>query len=39
MGINFWEVVRDEHGIGSGCEYCGENDAQLDRINVLYHEA
>jgi hypothetical protein len=25
--------VCDENGIGSGCEYCGENDAHLDRIN------
>ena len=27
------------HGIGGDGEYCGDNDAQLDRINVLYHEA
>jgi hypothetical protein len=32
-------VVRDEHGIGGGGEYCGDNDAQLDRISVLYNEA
>jgi tubulin beta len=31
--------VCDEHGIGGGGEYCGNNDAQLDRINVFYHEA
>jgi tubulin beta len=29
----------DEHGIGGDGEYCGDNDAQLDRINVYYHEA
>jgi tubulin beta len=29
----------DEHGIGSDREYCGDNDAQLDRIYVFYHEA
>jgi hypothetical protein len=29
----------DEHGIGGDCEYCGDNDAQLDHINVFYHEA
>jgi hypothetical protein len=29
----------DEHGIGGGGEYCGENGAQLDRTNVFYHEA
>ena len=29
----------DEHGIGGDGEYCGNNDAQLDRINVFYYEA
>jgi hypothetical protein len=29
------EVVCGEHGIGGDGEYCGDNDAQLDRINVL----
>jgi tubulin beta len=38
MSTKFWEVVCDEHGIGDGSEYCGGNDAQLDRINVFYHE-
>jgi tubulin beta len=32
-------VVCDEHGIGSGGEYCGDNDAHLDCINVFYYEA
>jgi tubulin beta len=32
-------VLCEEHGIGGDGEYCGGNDAQLDRINVLYHEA
>jgi tubulin beta len=32
-------VVRDEHGIGGSGEYCGENNAQLCRINVFYHGA
>ena len=27
------------HDIGGDGEYCGDNDAQLGRINVLYHEA
>jgi hypothetical protein len=27
------------NGIGGEGEYCGDNDAQLDRINVFYHEA
>jgi tubulin beta len=39
MAAKFWEVVCDEHGIGGGGEYCGDNDAQLGRINVFYHEA
>jgi hypothetical protein len=37
MGARFWEVLRDEHGIGGSGEYCGDNDAHLDRISVLYH--
>jgi tubulin beta len=32
-------VFCDEHGIGGDGEYFGDNDAQLDRINVFYHEA
>jgi tubulin beta len=32
-------VLCDEHGIGDDGEYCGDNDAQLGRINVLYQEA
>jgi tubulin beta len=39
LGTNFWEVVCEEHGIDGDGEYCGGNDAQLGRINVLYHEA
>ena len=39
MGKKFWEVVCGEHGIGGDGEYCGDNDAQLGRINVFYHEA
>jgi tubulin beta len=39
MGTKFWEVVCDKHGIGDSGKYSGENDAQLGRINVLYHEA
>ena len=30
----------EEHGIGGDGEYCGDdNDAQLGRIKVFYHEA
>ena len=39
MGTRFWEMVCDEHGIGSGGEYFGGNDAHLGRFNVFYHGA
>jgi len=39
MGTKFWEVVCDEHGIGSSGDYCGDKDAHLGRIIVFYHEA
>jgi tubulin beta len=39
MGTTSWEVVCDEHGIGGCVVYCGNNDAQLDCMNVFYHEA
>jgi tubulin beta len=29
----------DEHGIGGDGEYCGGSDAQLGRVDVLYHKA
>jgi tubulin beta len=38
-GIKFWEVVSDEHGIGGGGEYCGDNDAQFGRMYFFYHGA
>jgi hypothetical protein len=37
MGTEFWEVVCDEYSIGGSGEYCGSNDSQLGRINVLHH--
>jgi tubulin beta len=33
------EVVCDKHAAGGDREYCGDNDTQLDRINMFYHEA
>ena len=39
MVTQFGEVVCGEHGIGGSGEYFGENDAHLDRANVLYHGA
>ncbi len=35
----FWEVISDEHGIDPTGSYHGDNDLQLDRINVYYNEA
>jgi hypothetical protein len=32
-------MVCDEHCIGGDGEHCGDNDTQLERINVLYYEA
>jgi tubulin beta len=32
-------VLCDEQSIGDDGEYCGDNGAQLGRINVLYREA
>jgi hypothetical protein len=32
-------VLCDESGIGGDGEYCGDNDAQLGRINFFYHVA
>jgi tubulin beta len=32
-------VVCGEHGIAGSGEYCGDNDAHLDRIDLFYHEA
>jgi tubulin beta len=39
MSTEFQEVLCEEHGIGGDSEYCGDNDAQLGRINVFYYEA
>jgi len=39
IGAKFWEVICGEHGINIGGEYEGEEDNQLERINVYYNEA
>ena len=38
MGTKLREVLCDKNCIGGSGEYCGNNDAHLDRINVFYHE-
>jgi hypothetical protein len=35
MDTKIWELVCDENGIGGEGVYCGDNDAQLGRINVF----
>jgi hypothetical protein len=39
MGTEFQEVLCGEHSISGDGEYCGDNDTQLGRIKVFYHEA
>ncbi|GAY41165.1 hypothetical protein CUMW_057330 [Citrus unshiu] len=39
IGAKFWEVVCAEHGIDSTGRYNGDNDLQLERVNVYYNEA
>ena len=37
--FQFWEVISDEHGISPTGNYEGDNDNQLERIEVYYNEA
>lgn len=39
IGSKFWEVISDEHGIDASGRYNGDNQLQLDRIEVYYNEA
>ena len=39
IGAKFWEVVCDEHGIDNTGSYCGNDDNQLERVNVYFNEA
>ncbi|KAJ5078263.1 tubulin beta chain [Anaeramoeba ignava] len=39
IGAKFWEVISNEHGIDPTGVYNGDNQLQLDRINVYYNEA
>ncbi|XP_062239262.1 tubulin beta chain-like isoform X8 [Platichthys flesus] len=39
IGAKFWEVISDEHGIDPSGTYHGDNELQLERINVYYNEA
>lgn len=37
--LQFWEIISDEHGIDPSGIYHGDNDLQLERIDVYYNEA
>lgn len=37
--FQFWEIISDEHGIDPSGIYHGDNDLQLERIDVYYNEA
>jgi tubulin beta len=39
IGAKFWEVVAQEHSVDSSGNYFGEDDNQLERINVYFNEA
>ncbi|GMH78474.1 hypothetical protein TL16_g07814, partial [Triparma laevis f. inornata] len=38
IGAKFWEVMCEEHGIDPTGAYCGDNDMQLERLNVYFNE-
>jgi hypothetical protein len=38
FSFQFWEIISDEHGIDPNGYYHGDNDLQLDRIDVYYTE-
>jgi len=38
IGAKFWEVMCEEHGIDPTGAYNGDNDMQLERLNVYFNE-
>ena len=38
MGQKFWETISQEHGLEANGTYAGDNDLQLERINVFFNE-
>jgi len=38
VGNKFWEVVSEEHGIDGSGMYKGDQDLQLERVNVYFNE-
>jgi len=39
IGVKFWEVISEEHGINAEGRYVGTGEHQLDRASVYYHES
>ena len=39
IGGKFWEVISAEHGLDAEGKYHGDNDQQLDKMNVYFTEA
>jgi tubulin beta len=39
IGSKFWEVISQEHGVGTKGEWIGDNEIQKERINVYYSES
>ncbi|XP_076389848.1 tubulin beta chain-like isoform X2 [Megachile rotundata] len=38
VGVKFWEVISDEHGLRTDGIFCGESDLQSQRLNVYFSE-
>ncbi|PVU84761.1 hypothetical protein BB559_005153 [Furculomyces boomerangus] len=39
IGNKFWETISAEHGINNDGTYVGDNELQLERIDVYFNEA
>jgi len=39
IGIKFWQVISEEHGVGTKGEWIGDSDKQKERIDVYYSES
>ncbi|XP_054641607.1 tubulin beta-1 chain isoform X1 [Dunckerocampus dactyliophorus] len=39
IGSKFWEVITEEHGISATGIYGGDDNIQLERVNVYFNEA
>ncbi|KAH8832477.1 tubulin beta chain [Flagelloscypha sp. PMI_526] len=38
VGCNFWKSISNEHGLEATGTYSGQNDLQLEKINVYFNE-